>query len=183
MTLKREEITGQKKDLKEMRRLYDASFLDDERIPFSRLLRELSDERRMFAYYDGEELIGLSYLFYHEDLVYLSYICVEEKLRDHGYGSMILQDIKEMCFNRRIALDIEEVKGENIEEKKKRKEFYLRNGFSSSGIFYHIYHVDYEILKWNGDVKKEEWHALIRRHWGRFAESAVYKEKGSVPAL
>ncbi len=137
----------------------------------------------MYAYYEGEELIGLSYLFYHADLVYLSYICVEERLRDHGYGSKILEDIKEMYADKRIVLDIEEVQGERIEEKKKRKDFYLKNGFGSSGIFYHIYHVDYEILKWNGEVKQEEWHALIRRHWGRFAENAVFKEKGSVPAL
>ncbi|MBQ1478019.1 MAG: GNAT family N-acetyltransferase [Erysipelotrichaceae bacterium] len=174
--LTKREVSKASPDLKEMRRLYNASFPDDERIAFRRLLKELSPERKMYAYYEGEELVGLSYLFFHEDLVYLSYICIEESLRDKGYGSEVLQIILEDLKDHRIALDIEEVKEgtENEEERKRRKAFYLRNGFVSSGVFYRIYHVDYEILCAHGEVKKEDWHALIRKHWGSFADTAVY---------
>ena len=166
------------KDLKEIRRLYDVSFPDDERIPFQRLLNSMDKERILDAYYEDEQLIGLSFVFLSNDLVYLSYICVEEDVRDRGYGAMILQSIQSEYSDYRIVLDIEEVSEhfDNYEERRKRRDFYIRNGFTSANVYYHIYNVDYELLQYNGTVTKEDWHALIRKHWGPFADSAIYRD-------
>ena len=167
------------KDYREFKRLYDASFPDNERIPFLRLYTQMDETRVFYAYYEKEKLIGLSFFYLLDDLAYLSYLAVEEKLRGQGYGSKILQRIKEDYRDCRIVLDIEEVKEDagNYEERRKRKDFYLHNGFVSAGIFYHIYHVDYEILVANGTACKEDWHRIISRYWGKFADNAVYKEK------
>lgn len=165
-------------DLHEIRRLYDASFPDDERIPFQRLLKSMDEKRIMDAYYEDDRLVGLSFLFLFNDLVYLSYICVEEDLRDRGYGTAILKHIQNAYAAYRIVLDIEEVseKYDNYEERQKRRDFYIRNGFTSAKVYYHIYNVDYELLQYNGTVTKEDWHALILKHWGPFAKSAIYRD-------
>lgn len=164
------------KDIKEIRRLYNSSFPDDERIPFKRLINNLDTDRVMYAYYD-DQLIGMSFLFLYNDLAYLSYICVEEDLRDKGYGSKILNKVKDDFKDYRIVLDIEEVvkNSENYEERKRRKDFYLKNGFESANIFYHIYHVDYEILHHGKDVNRDDWHSIIKKHWGKFADTATYR--------
>ena len=142
------------------------------------LVKELDEKHVCSAFYEKDELIGMYDLFLYEDMAYLSYICVKEELQDRGYGSFILKKIFEEYKGRRIVADIEEVKEEdaNCEKERKRREFYLRNGFVSTGIFYHIYGVDYELLSKGGAVRKDEWHALIKKHWGRWADTTVYKE-------
>ena len=172
-------IDGSFKEIREIERLYNASFPDDERIPFERLLATCSADRVMHVYYDGDALVGMTFLFFNDDLIYLSYIAVEETLRDRGYGSQILDLIRENYPEYRIVLDIEEVKPEsdNYQERKRRKDFYLRNRYSETGIYYYIYGVDYELLACNGTASRKEWHELIRKHWGKFADTAIYKAK------
>ncbi|MCR4856326.1 MAG: GNAT family N-acetyltransferase [Erysipelotrichaceae bacterium] len=165
-------------DIEEIKKLYDRSFPDNERIPFAWLLQALGDEQRMFAAYDGEELVGMYFLYLFKDLVYLSYICVREDRRSRGYGSLLL---KKICFDlkgKKIVIDIEECRQEDEDYlvELRRRNFYLRNGFEPTGIFYHIYDVDYELLCFGGPVRKEEWHRLISHHWGKRADTAIYRE-------
>lgn len=165
-------------DYEEIRRLYDANFPDDERIPWNRLTAQLSQSRIMHVYYDEDTLIGLSYVFIHKDIAYLGYLAVEENLRNQGYGSKILQAIRKELSDCRIVIDIEVVdkNAENYEERKRRKDFYLHNGFVSTGAGYYFYHVDYELLSANGIVKAEEYRDLILEHWGPIAANAVFRK-------
>jgi len=132
------------KDLEEIERLYNHSFPKNERIDFERLLRMLDDDRRMYVYLEDEKIIGMAYFFIFEDIAYLGYICVEEELRNKGYGTVILNKIKEEYQGYRIGIDIEEVKqnSTNIEERVRRRDFYIRNGFVSTDIFYNFFFVD-----------------------------------------
>ena len=165
------------KDREEIRSLYDRSFPDDERIPWDRLQKTGSSSRLMYVYYDGDEPVGLSYVFLHGSLAYLGYLAVEENRRRHGYGSMILSMIQKTYAQRRIVIDIEIVdrKAENYEERLARRNFYLHNGFQRSGIGYYFYNVDYELLVCSGPLKAQEYRALILEHWGKIAERAVFK--------
>jgi len=165
------------KDLKEIERLYNNSFPKNERIDFERLLRMLDDDRRMYVYLEDEKIISMAYFFIFEDIAYLGYICVEEELRNKGYGTVILNKIKEEYQGYRIGIDIEEVKqnSTNIEERVRRRDFYIRNGFVSTDIFYNFFFVDYEILSCGGLIRKEEWQDLVRKHWGRVAMTAKYR--------
>ena len=170
-------IDGSYPDIETIRSLYDRSFPDDERIPFDRLLAQLNKERVLLVFLDEEELLGMAYLFYHRDLVYLGYLCILEEKRDQGYGSFILQKILKDHEEKRIVADIEEVKEDASDYpiRQKRKDFYLRNGFHSSAVFYRFYGVDYELVSAHGDISQQDWQGLIRRHWGRIAETAVYR--------
>ena len=164
------------KEINQIHTMYNGSFPDDERVPFDILLKTIGKDRDMCAVCDNEKLIGMYYLMHDEDLVYLAYVCVKEEERGKGYGSLILEKIAEEHEGKRIVADIEELKqdSKNYEQQKKRKDFYLKNGYRSTGTFYHIYNVDYELLSYGGSVSKEEWHDLILKHWGPRAESATY---------
>ena len=165
-------------DLETIRGLYDRSFPDNERIPFDWLLKSKDPLQEMCAAYEDKMFVGMYYLYFKDELIYLSYICVMEELRDLGYGSKILSKIKDRYLDRRIVIDIEEVRegDKDHEHELKRRAFYLKNGFFSTEIFYHIYGVDYELLSFGGKVNKDEWHSLIRHHWGRIADTAIYRD-------
>ena len=165
------------KELKEIERLYNSSFPKNERIDFERLIRMLGDDRHMYVYLEDEKIIGMAYFFIFEDIAYLGYICVEEELRNKGYGTVILNKIKEEYQGYRIGIDIEEVKQNsgNSEERVRRRDFYIRNGFATTDIFYSFFFVDYEILSYGGLIRKEEWQNLVKKHWGRIAMTAKYR--------
>jgi len=162
-----------------IRELYERSFPKDERIPFVRLLRFLNEERIMEAVYCDGELIGMTYVFLDEDIIYLAYLCVREDWRDQGLGTRILKHLYDAYPERRFIIDIEETRkeDENYEEELKRRSFYLRNGFESTGIFYRFYNVDYELLSSGGALNRQEWQALLAKHWGVRAKRALYRDK------
>ena len=64
---------------------------------------------------------------------------------------------------------------DNYEERKKRKEFYLKNGFREAGYSTREYGVEYEMLYLGGNVSYEEFLALIRKYFGRTLALMVKK--------
>ena len=165
------------RDIKKLERLYDASFPNEERIPFRYLVASLNKDRIMDAYYSDDELVGLTVMFMADDLAYLSYICIAEKMQGRGYGTQILNVIKDEYRNCRIVIDIEELdpESDNNEERLRRRNFYIRNGFMVTDVFYRYYFVDYEILSFNGLITVDEWKKVIRKHWGKYADYAEYR--------
>ncbi len=164
------------KDFNEIHALYDRCFPDDERIPFNHLVDTISIDRPFYAVYDDEQLVGLVSIFLIDDLVYLSYLAVEERFRNKGIGSaivnMVARDYPDTC----IYIDIEmlDEKADNAIERTRRRDFYIRLGFVETGIFYRFYDVDYEILSIHGIVKKENLQRLLQKHWGHYASMARY---------
>ena len=170
-------ITNKTKNIDEVKKLYNDSFPSDERIPWNRLLGSFSEERIMKAYYEEDRFIGLTCVFLHDNLVYLSYLAVIPELRNQGYGSKLLRQLQQEYPESPFVIDIEEARKDavNYDERVRRRDFYIRNGYESTGIFYHFFHVDYELLSFNGPVTKDMFHSLIRKHWGMIAETAVYR--------
>lgn len=171
-----EALTKEHKDIEAVRQIYDYSFPDDERMPFDRLLSMADANHVLYAWYDDNTLVGMTFTFVYDHLAYLSYICIKMDEQDHGYGSKILQALENVYS--RIVVDIEKIKTEQDEEQKRRKQFYMRNHFHETGVFYYIYNVDYELLSTKESVTGKEWNDLIHAFWGKFADTAVITEKG-----
>ena len=164
------------KDFAYIKKLYDSSFPRNERIPFMRLYRQLDESHVFYAYYDNDEFIGLSFLFLHGSIAYLSYLAVKPEFRNQGYGGQILELIKQQYATFTIVIDIEEAEAAspNYEERVQRRAFYLRHGFASSSVFYSIFNVDYELLSFNGTITAQQWQQLITAFWGKYARLAQY---------
>lgn len=171
-----ETLTKEHKDIEAVREIYDYSFPDDERMPFDRLLSMADANHVLYAWYDDDTLVGMTFTFVYDHLAYLSYICIKMDEQDHGYGSKILHALEDV--HPRIVVDIEKIKTEQDEEQKRRKQFYMRNHFHETGVFYYIYNVDYELLSKGESVTGKEWNDLIHAFWGKFADTAVITEEG-----
>lgn len=123
-------------------RLYLESFPKEERFPFW-ILEECSkeDNSMLYAIVDNDTFVGMCYLVNCGNAYYLMYIAVEQELRDKGYGSKILNDLKNKYNS--LFLSIEYNKDEiSI----KRKQFYLRNEFYKTNKCYEDTGVLYEVL-------------------------------------
>lgn len=177
--LERVTVNKDFKDLKQLRRLYRNSFPRNERIPFRFLFNSLSDTNIMNAYYDQDTFVGMSFIYIVDDIVYLSYITIENPLRNKGYGSEILHLLCESYYPFKVALDIEEVvpEAKDYSTRQKRKDFYLRNNFKETGVYYHIFNVDYEILSCNGIISIEDWQKVVQHVWPRFTDTVTYRQK------
>ena len=131
---------------RQIKQLYIKCFPKNERFPFW-ILKRCSKKNNIFFYAvsDNDELIGMVYIINCSEFIYLMYLAVDENKRGNGYGTEILKDLKKKYET--IILSIEgQDKEEQNEKKKKRKEFYLKNGFYETNNFIEDNGVKYEVL-------------------------------------
>ena len=150
-------VTKESEKFPEIERLYRAAFPREERVPMDVLL-ETDGPYDFVACYDGAVLCGFYSALTLGDITHILFLAVEETLRDHGYGSQILGEIKNAYEGKRIILDVEMVdpEAENKEQREHRIAFYMRNGYHHSGISYGWRGVMYEILILEGTISEDE---------------------------
>ena len=155
--MKSVKVTKESEKFPEIERLYRAAFPREERVPMDTLL-ETDGPYDFIACYDGAVLCGFYSALTFGDITHILFLAVEEKLRDHGYGSQILAEIGKAYAGKRVILDVEMVNPEadNNEQREQRIAFYLRNGYHHSGISYGWRGVMYEILILDGTISEEE---------------------------
>ena len=148
--------------LKEIHSLYESSFPADEKVPYfilkQKAKKDISD---IIGIYDHEEFIGFVILVFDKDIVFLWYLAIQEDKRNKGYGSFILQVLKNKYSDKRIILNVEEVK---TEKQLKRKQFYIKNGFLDCGFKTMEYGVIYEMLYMNDKVSCDEYLDMMRKY-------------------
>ncbi len=174
-------LKDKKKINNKVKRLYNDSFPIQERMPFW-TLKFLSKKEtvKFHVIYDKDELIGLIYIICYKDIVFIFYLTIDKNFRGRGYGSKILQIIKQKYENYRIVLNIEETdpNSSNYKQRLKRKEFYIKNGFYNLDYTIKELNVVYEMLcynKENKQVKKEEYMNLMKEYFGNLLYKIFYK--------
>lgn len=155
--MKSVKVTKESEKFQEIERLYRAAFPREERVPMDTLL-EADGPYDFIACYDGAILCGFYSALTFGDITHILFLAVEEKLRDHGYGSQILAEIGKAYAGNRVILDVEMVdpEADNNEQREQRIAFYMRNGYHHSGISYGWRGVMYEILILDGTISEEE---------------------------
>ena len=70
--------------------------------------------------------------------------------------------LKEEYQNETIFFEIEilDQNADNYHERKRRKDFYLRNGFKESGYGYYFY-VDYEVMIYGNQIEPDRWYNMF----------------------
>ena len=120
------------KEYNEIKSLICRAFPKNEQIPIWLLhMLALRKSVDFLAYYDGDLFCGISYTVCNNGLVFVLYLAVNDKIRSKGYGSAILQCIKQRFSNKALVLNIEPLcpNSDNYAQRVKRFEFYVKNGF------------------------------------------------------
>ncbi|WP_162012614.1 GNAT family N-acetyltransferase [Streptococcus sp. S784/96/1] len=130
---------------RDIRNLYFASFPKEERLPYWFLLLKQAE---FLAYLDQEKLVGFSYTVKGQSCDFLLFLAVAESHQSHGYGTAILQKVKEKAGGKPLIVTIEppfEV-SENAEQRLRRLAFYEKNGFKLTDHFYQENTETYQIM-------------------------------------
>ena len=166
-----------KKDIKE---LYLSAFPKEERPPawifFKNALR---DNQNLYGYYENGEFIGFSQLTLYKDICYLFFLAVSQNKRHQGYGSKILNLIKEENKDKVILLCYEEVDDKYIDNELriKRKHFYTKNGFRYNELKTNEFGVIFETCYYGSHfVNYEDYVEIFVQGFGEFARKYIKRE-------
>ncbi len=137
ITLIQRTIKKKNTDYKEVVNLLNRLFPKKELYPMWILMFIASFKKCKFiSYYHDDEFIGISYTIEFKQIVHIKYLAVDDNIHSNGYGSKIIKILKENYNNKTMTLFIETVDENevNYEQRVKRLNFYLKNGFSDIGI-------------------------------------------------
>ena len=153
--------------LPQVQALYESAFPSNERIPMKQLLDD-KIKREFWAFFEKEDgengaaptFCGFSNSISNGDITNIVYFAVVPELRSRGYGSQILQAIREKHPDSRIVVDIEVEEdskdAEELERRNRRRDFYQRNGFDAAPVKYHWQGEHYRLLSAGGTVTDKE---------------------------
>ena len=158
--------------LEQIRKLYESSFPEDEKMPFRIVLQKRdAGVMRLFSVEDGGEFIGFCNITLCEDALTLNYFAILPEKQNRGYGTAVISHLIEKYPERSIVIDIEddEIEAENVEQRKKRKAFYQRLGFSVMPFRLTIFGVPSLIMSSGRSYTFEEYRnifAQVFSQWG-----------------
>ena len=142
------QITRHNADEK-IKQLYQTAFPEEEQIPWKDLLRLIEEMPLDFtAFYDGDEFIGFTIVYPRKTFNWFWYFAVREELRGKGYGQQILTCLIDRYKDRANILDMEspDQPCDNMEQRKRRHGFYLRNGFRDTHVYRTYEGITYTIM-------------------------------------
>lgn len=137
MFLTTKQITAANAD-EQMKRLYETAFPEGEQIPWADLIRLVEEMPLDFtAYYEDGDFIGFTIVYPRKSFNWYWYFAVRDELRGKGYGQQILTMLLEHYKGQTCVLDMESPTQvcDNITQRKRRHEFYLRNGFRDTNVY------------------------------------------------
>ena len=159
-----------RKQFKRIHKLYEAAFPAYEKKPFW-LIRWKNMQGKSEVWYleDDEEFVGLAITMSSPKLVLLDYFAIEETQRGNGIGSESLKLLQEYYKERLFFLEIESMyeKCDNMEQRQRRKVFYLRNGMTEMKLMVNLFGTNMEILGYNCKFDFETYCSIYEYAYGK----------------
>ena len=166
---------------KEIHELYDSSFPPDERMPFERILQKRDDKIMYLLSVENEnnKFIGFANITLCLDVLALNYFAIKPEYQGYGYGTEVIIALKKRYPERSIIIDIEddEVECENQFQRKRRRSFYERLGFSAMPYRLSIFGVPSIIMSCGRKYTFEEYTEIFANVFSTWAVNKLIKTK------
>lgn len=162
-------------------KLYRQAFPAFERKPFS-IIRSMQKKGKSDIWYfekDGR-FAGLVFTINSNDVILIDYLAIDANKRGEGIGSEIITQLRDYYPDKGIFVEIESVfdKCENIDERLRRKQFYLNNDMLPMKVMVVLFGVEMELLGLNCCLTYDEYYSFYKDNYGDFAakniKEAVY---------
>lgn len=149
-------------DIKNIRRLYDLSFPERERIALHHLLHAPSET---FVIEDDDQFLGFVSMLSVNDLCHITYFAIVPEQRGRGYGSKVLKLLEEKKKGSRIIVDVEMPDPSHMDNAQRRRRiaFYEAAGYVPCDIHYLWSNEEYTILSWPDSLSKEDFIAFWKQ--------------------
>lgn len=160
-----------KKSLENIRILYEASFPESEKKPFSFMLQKREEGFFDFLAIENDRggFCGLAIMLLSGEFALLDYLAIAPESRGSGIGSSILKELRERYREERIVVEIESTVGAgadaaaNVPERLRRKAFYLRNAMVPMNFRVELMGVEMELLTFGRNLTFEEYFGIYDR--------------------
>ena len=162
------QITPDTQD-EQIKYLYESAFPENEQIPWKDLVGLISTMKLDFtAYYQDENLIGFTIVYPRKQYNWFWYFAVKPDLRGAGLGQQILTMLIEKYKDSSNILDMESPEQicDNLEQRKRRQAFYLRNGFRNTGLYKSYGDIEMTIMiNGNDTFTMKDWDEVSAELW------------------
>ena len=174
-----EKIDENTKNLEEIKQLYWDAFPFEERIPFYIMVLVGNDRGVEFlSIYDDDIWLGFIHTLVGEELSYIFYFAIDNNLRRSGYGSKILREYKKMHPRLSLAIEPIEEESDNLKQRKKRLEFYKKNGFEMLDTKVVEMGIEFELMGAKGmEIKESDYKSLVKKFFDSFDQKRVLSVK------
>ena len=144
--------------LAKIQALYQEAFPASERKPFKLMIKKREEGVMELQALENEqnEFCGLAITILYQDMVLLDYFAIAPKMRGKGTGT-------EGFF---LEIERTDVEAENLLQRQKRKNFYLRNGLTETAMYVRLFGVEMEVLSDSCKVNFEEYKRLYADTFG-----------------
>ncbi len=161
-----------------LKRLYIEAFPRYERKPF-KLIRTMNRKGKADIWViekDGQ-FSGLAITMNDRDLILLDYFAISAKKRGSGLGAEALKKLQKFYKGRKLFLEIESVytDADNLEERLRRKNFYLKNGMKEMKVMAHVWSTDMELLGYDCEVTFDDYYSMYERSFGNWVAKNLKK--------
>ena len=132
-----------------IKQLYEMAFPEDEQIPWDDLMRLIGEMPLDFtAYYDGEEFIGFTIVYPRKSFSWFWYFAVSKERYKGQPFVLDMESTTQVC--------------DNLEERRKRQAFYLRNGFRDTNVYRTYNDITMTIMmRGEGTFTMQDWDDII----------------------
>ena len=105
----------------------------------------------------------------------LDYFAVVPGQRSGGFGSALLRKLKELYPGKGLFVEIESVYEDvdNLEERQRRKQFYLKNGMRQMNVMASVFEVKMELLCSDCEVDFAGYHRFYHDNFNAWAASHI----------
>ena len=174
-----EKIDENTNNLEEIKQLYLDAFPFEERIPFYIMVLVGNDKGVEFlSIYDDDTWLGFIHTLVGDKLSYIFYFAIDNRLRQSGYGSKILHEYKKIHPRLSLAIEPIEENSDNIKQRRKRLEFYKKNGFESLDTKVVEMGIEFELMGAKGmEIKESDYKKLVKKFFDSFDQGRVLSVK------
>ena len=155
---------------KAIRNLYEEAFPDYEKKPFWLIwLKSIQGQADVWYIEEEGQFVGIGITMSAPGRVLLDYFAIHSSIRGNGYGSKALRALQEQYRDRHFFLEIESIYDEcdNVEQRKRRKDFYLRNGMTEMKMMVNIFGTNMEVLGHGCKLDFKEYRAVYEHTYGK----------------
>lgn len=174
-----EKIDENTNNLEEIKQLYLDAFPFEERIPFYIMVLVGNDKGVEFlSIYDDDTWLGFIHTLVGDELSYIFYFAIDNRLRRSGYGSKILHEYKKIHPRLSLAIEPIEENSDNIKQRGKRLEFYKKNGFETLDTKVVEMGIEFELMGAKGmEIKESDYKKLVKKFFDSFDQGRVLSVK------
>lgn len=162
MKLNTEHITQGSRFWDDVNALAKEAFPPEEYLAPSELVKMAEEGGFDFlALTDHDAFVGFMAVKIYREMAYLFFLAIAPTFRSKGYGSRAIETLKAQYPGKTQVVDFEapDNSADNATQRKKRRQFYLKNGYRETGLFVTYYGVTYEVFctdeQFDADTFKE----------------------------